>query len=45
MIGFIAIGLLAGLIGAPWATAATGAEGILALLWTWRWWRPLAAPG
>ncbi len=45
MAGFIAIGLLAGLIGAPWATAATGAEGILALLLTRRWWRPLAAPG
>jgi hypothetical protein len=45
MVGFILIGLLAGLIGAPWATAATGAEGILALLLTRRWWRPLAVPG
>ena len=41
MAGFILIGLLAGLIGAPWATAATGAEGIMALLLTRRWWRPL----
>ena len=41
MAGFILIGLLAGLIGAPWATAATGAEGIVALLLTRRWWRPL----
>jgi MFS family permease len=45
LLGFIHIGLLAGLIGAPWATAATGGEGILALLLTRRWWRPLAAPG
>jgi hypothetical protein len=45
MFGFILIGLLAGLIGAPWATAATAGEGILALLLTRRWWRPLAAPG
>lgn len=45
LLGFMHIGLLAGLIGAPWATAATGGEGILALLLTRRWWRPLAAPG
>ena len=45
MFGFILIGVLAGLIGAPWATAATAGEGILALLLTRRWWRPLAAPG
>jgi hypothetical protein len=45
MFGFILIGLLAGQIGAPWATAATAGEGILALLLTRRWWRPLAAPG
>ncbi len=45
MLGFILIGLLAGLIGAPWATAATGAEGLLAMLLTRRWWRPLVAPG
>ena len=43
MVGFILIGVLAGLIGAPWATAATGAEGIVALLLTRRWWGPLAA--
>ena len=41
MAGFILIGLLAGLLGAPWATAATCAEGIVALLLTRRWWRPL----
>ncbi len=43
MVGFILIGVLAGLIGAPWATAATGAEGVVALLLTRRWWGPLAA--
>jgi MFS family permease len=45
MIGFIQIGLLAGLIGASWAAAATGVAGILAMLLTWRWWRPLGAAG
>jgi len=45
MVGFILIGLLAGLIGARWATAATGAEGIVALLVTRRWWRPLTVSG
>lgn len=45
MIGFIQIGLLAGLIGASWAAAATGVAGILAMLLTRRWWRPLGAAG
>ena len=43
MIGFIHIGLLAGLVGASWATAASGIEGILAMLLTRRWWRALAS--
>ncbi len=45
MLGFIQIGLLAGLIGASWAAAATGVAGLLAMGLTWRWWRPLAVPG
>jgi MFS family permease len=43
MIGFIHLGLLAGLVGAPWAIAATGFEGILAMLLTRRWWRAIGA--
>jgi MFS family permease len=43
MIGFIHLGLLAGLIGASWATATIGVEGILVLLLTRRWWRAIAA--
>jgi MFS family permease len=42
MIGFIHLGLLAGLVGATWATAAIGFEGIAAMLLTRRWWRALA---
>jgi MFS family permease len=45
MLGFIQIGLLAGLIGASWAAATTGVAGLLALLLTRRWWSPLAVPG
>jgi MFS family permease len=41
MVGFIHLGVLAGLIGASWATATTGLEGILAMFLTRRWWRAL----
>jgi hypothetical protein len=41
MIGFIHLGVLAGLVGATWATAAIGFEGIAAMLLTRRWWRAL----
>jgi MFS family permease len=41
MVGFLHLGLLAGLIGASWATATTGLEGILAMFLTRRWWRAL----
>ena len=43
MIGFIHLGLLAGLVGAPWAIATIGVEGIAAMLLTRRWWRAIAA--
>jgi hypothetical protein len=38
-VGFIALGMLADAIGAPWATAASGFAGLLALLLTRRLWR------
>jgi MFS family permease len=41
MLGFLHIGGLAAAIGAPWATVATGIEGLLALWLTRRWWHPL----
>jgi len=43
LIGFIQLGVLAGLIGAAWATATSGAAGIAAMLLTKRWWRAIAA--
>jgi MFS family permease len=45
MLGFIQIGLLAGLIGASWAAAATGVAGLVAMGLTRRWWRPLCVAG
>jgi MFS family permease len=44
LIGFFHIGLMAELIGAPWATTASGLEGLLAMGLTWRWWRVLGKP-
>jgi MFS family permease len=43
MLGFIQIGLLAGLVGASWAAAATGVAGVVVMVLTRRWWGPLAA--
>jgi MFS family permease len=43
MIGFIHLGLLAGLVGASWATATIGVEGIIVLVLTRRWWRAVSA--
>ena len=40
-IGFIHLGWLADLIGARWATAASGIEGLLVLALTRRWWRQI----
>ena len=44
MVGFIHIGLLAGLIGAPWATVVSGIEGLAAMALTRRYWRAIGAP-
>ncbi len=38
-IGFIAIGTLADAIGAHWATAASGAAGLISMILSWRRWR------
>jgi MFS family permease len=38
-IGFVHLGWLAELIGAQWATAASGIEGLMVLALTRRWWR------
>ena len=39
MIGFLHLGWLASIIGATWAIVTIGAEGLVALLLTRRWWR------
>jgi predicted MFS family arabinose efflux permease len=39
LLGFLHLGLLADAIGAPYATAVIGAEGLVALVLTRRWWR------
>jgi MFS family permease len=40
-LGFIGLGLLADVIGANWATAASGAAGLLVLAATRPWWRAI----
>jgi MFS family permease len=45
LVGFLHLGIMAELIGAPWATVLSGVEGFLALALTWRWWRSLLRPG
>jgi MFS family permease len=45
LVGFLHLGLVADLIGAPWATTISGLEGLVALALTWRWWRLLLRPG
>jgi MFS family permease len=39
LVGFLHLGWLAGVLGAPWAIVTTGVEGLVALLLTRRWWR------
>jgi MFS family permease len=43
LVGFIQLGVLAGLIGAAWATATMGLAGIAAMVLTRHWWRAIAA--
>lgn len=40
-LGFLVLGTTAELIGAQWATVATGVEGLAALALTRRWWRQI----
>jgi MFS family permease len=41
MIGFLHLGWLAGMMGATWAIMTMGAEGLVVLLLTRRWWRAI----
>jgi len=43
--GFVNIGLMAQLIGAPAATIISGVEGLAAMALTWRWWRDIGRAG
>jgi hypothetical protein len=41
LLGFLQLGLLAEWLEAGWATALVAAEGLLAVIATWRLWRPM----
>jgi MFS family permease len=41
MIGFLHLGWLASVVGASWAIVTIGAEGLIAMLLTQRWWRAI----
>lgn len=43
-VGFLHLGFLADLLGAKWATALIGAEGLLVLVLCWPLWRGVTAP-
>lgn len=45
LVGFLHLGLLADVIGAPWAATISALEGLLALALTWRRWRLLFRKG
>jgi MFS family permease len=45
LVGFLHLGIMAELIGAPWATVLSAGEGLLVLALTWRWWRLLLRRG
>ena len=42
-IGFVHVGLMAELIGAQWATVATGVEGLICMALTRRYWKAMGA--
>ena len=41
LVGFVNIGVMAELIGAPNATIVSGIEGLVKICLTWRWWRQI----
>lgn len=45
LIGFVNIGVMAEVIGAPDATILSGIEGLAAMALTWRWWREIGSAG
>ena len=45
LVGFFHLGLMAELIGAPWATVLSPGEGLLVLALTWPRWRMLLRRG
>jgi hypothetical protein len=45
LVGFVNIGVMAELIGAPNATIVSGIEGLVAMVLTWRWWRQIGGAG
>ena len=45
LVGFLNIGLMAQVLGAPAATTISGVEGLVAMALTWRWWRELGRAG
>ena len=40
-LGFLHLGILADVVGAPWATAISATEGMVAMALTWKLWRGL----
>ncbi len=45
LLGFLNIGVMAQLVGAPAATTVSGIEGLLVMALTWHWWRRIGSAG
>ena len=45
LLGFLQLGLLADLLGAPTATALVATQGLVVLVVTFRWWKPMFQAG